>query len=344
MSHTDHPGFPDAIHRVSIVIPVYKGESTLGGLLAEIDPLTARAVSPGGAEWTVAEVILVFDHGPDDSARVIRSLERTYDYVRPVWLSRNFGQHSATLAGMASSGSEWIVTLDEDGQHDPSAIGTLLDAAIAESTPLVYAKPTNPPPHGAFRNAASRLAKSTVSQLAGDVATRDYQSFRLISGEIGRSVAAYSGTGVYLDVALGWVAPRATSAGVELRGAGGRSSGYSLRTLASHFWRLILSSGTKGLRLVSLTGAVFALAGLVLAVVFIVQRLTDGDLPTGWTSLITVMLFSSGAVLFSLGVIAEYLGVVVSTVMGKPPYLIVSDPEQGPLGSSRTRPWPTSPG
>lgn len=320
------------MHEVSVVVPVYKGETTLDALIAEIVPLTTGATSPGGSEFTVAEVLLVFDNGPDDSAATIRRLAEQYSFVRPIWLSRNFGQHSATLAGMASSGSEWIATIDEDGQHDPVDIGRLIDAALETASPLVYAKPTNRAPHGALRNGASRGAKSIVSTLAGNPRTGDYQSFRLVLGEVGRSVAAYSGAGVYLDVALGWVASKIATAPVELRGDERRASGYSFRSLLGHFWRLILSSGTRGLRIVSAIGALFALAGLVLSVVFIVQRITDGDLPAGWTSQIIVTLFASGAILFSLGVIAEYLGVVVSTAMGKPPYLIVSDPAHGPLG------------
>lgn len=324
------------VHQVSVVVPVYQGEASLGALIEEIVPLTGVVTSPGGAEWTVAEVVLVFDHGPDGSAATIRALEATHDFVRSVWLSRNFGQHSATLAGMASSGSEWIATIDEDGQHDPADIGKLIDAALAEHAPLVYAQPTNPPPHGALRNLQSRTAKRIVATLAGNPSAKDYQSFRLVLGEIGRSVAAYAGSGVYLDVALGWVASRSVTADVELRNELGRSSGYSTRKLFSHFWRLILSSGTKGLRLVSVLGALFALAGCLLTATFAVQRLTDGDLPRGWTSLISVILLSSGAILFSLGIIAEYLGVAVNMAMGRPAYLIVSDAAQGPL--ARTAP------
>jgi undecaprenyl-phosphate 4-deoxy-4-formamido-L-arabinose transferase len=325
-------GDTGAPHRVSVVIPVYKGATTLAGLLAEIEPLTSTSLSGAGNPWSIAEVLLVFDNGPDRSAAVMRQLEATYSFVRPVWLSRNYGQHSATLAGMASSGSEWISTIDEDGQHDPADIGTLIDEALSSQSPLVYARPTNTPPHGILRNLASRASKALVSRLAGNPKTQEYQSFRLILGEVGRSVAAYAGAGVYLDVALGWVASRSSTAGIHLRQEAGRSSGYSTRTLVSHFWRLILSSGTRGLRLVSVLGVLFALAGVALTIFFVIQRLTNGNLPDGWTSLITVILFSSGAVLFSLGIIAEYLGVAVNMAMGKPPYLIVSDPESGPLG------------
>lgn len=324
-------------HEISVVVPVYKGELTLRSLISEILAVTEATSSPAGIPWRVSEVLLVHDNGPDRSAEVIRGLAAEFDFVRPVWLSRNFGQHAATLAGMASSGSEWIATIDEDGQHDPADIGLLLDAAVANDAPLVYAKPINAKPHGALRNISSSGAKALMSGLVDGQKTSDFQSFRLILGEIGRSVAAYAGSGVYLDIAFGWVASRAATADVRFRDEGERVSGYSGRKLLSHFWKLVLSSGTRALRAVAMVGAIFAALGVLLALVFVVQWLLGADLPAGWTSLMTVILLASGALLVSLGMVAEYLGMAVNMAMGKPPYLIVSDPADGPLGRRRTR-------
>lgn len=322
-------------HEVSIVIPVYQGERTLDALIEEIRPLTEVTATPDGYRMIVREVILVHDNGPDDSAATMRSLGARYPFVRLVWLSRNFGQHAATLAGMASSGSEWIVTLDEDGQHDPAAIGSMLDTALASSASVVYAKPTNPPPHGFLRNTASKSAKWLLTRFFTGSNAPDYQSFRLMLGTIGRSVAAYSGSGVYLDVAIGWVAGNVVTSPVELRQEGERASGYSPRRLFSHFWRMILSSGTRALRFVSVLGSVFGIIGVLIAVFILIARLSGNEVPEGWASTIVVILLSSGAILFSLGVIAEYIGINVNMAMGKPPYLITSDPQNGPLGRRR---------
>ncbi|HLX78616.1 MAG TPA: glycosyltransferase, partial [Acidimicrobiales bacterium] len=146
-------------HTISIVVPVYRGEATLDSLINEIRPLTEGVRTPQGAPMLVAEVVLVHDNGPDASHEVIRRLAKETSFIRPVWLSRNFGQHAATIAGMSSTGSEWIVTLDEDGQFDPDDIGKLLDVALVERAQLVYGTSTNPPPHGAFRNLCSAAVK-----------------------------------------------------------------------------------------------------------------------------------------------------------------------------------------
>lgn len=321
-------------HQISVVIPVYQGEDTLAGVLRELEVWTHPFVTPDGHRAVVCEVLLVHDCGPDGSDRVIRDAVATYDWVRPIWLSRNFGQHAATLAGMSSSGGDWVATIDEDGQHDPADLAGMLDRAMAERADVVYARPVNPAPHGVLRNVSSSLGKRSIRVLSGRSGAELFHSYRFMLGDVARSVAAFSGAGVYLDVALNWICRKATTAPVTLRDEGQRRSGYQWRTLASHYWRMVLTSGTRMLRLVSLLGVALAMVGVVFTIVVVVLRLTGHITVTGWASAMVVALVSSGAILFALGVVAEYVGVAVNMAMGKPLYLVVSDRELGPLGRS----------
>ncbi|MDO8381395.1 MAG: glycosyltransferase [Microbacterium sp.] len=323
---------PEYTHSVSVVVPVYQGARTLRALIDELIPLVEGFRTPAGNAARVEEVILSYDRGPDDSGRVIRELASEHTWIKPVWLSRNYGQHAATLAGIASSGGDWIVTMDEDGQHDPAYVGVILDVALRDHADVVYAEPENRPPHGFVRNTASRTSKRMLESLFGGGKASHFNSYRLILGEVGRSVAAYAGTGVYLDVALGWVAARVVTAPVLLREEGDRRSGYSYRRLFAHFWRMVLTSGTRGLRLVTATGVVFFVGGILFALYLVVMRFAVGDIPEGWTSQMVLSAVGTGVILVSLGIIAEYLGVAVHAALGKPSYLIVRDPALGPLG------------
>jgi undecaprenyl-phosphate 4-deoxy-4-formamido-L-arabinose transferase len=320
---------------VSVVIPVYRGSTTLPGVLGEILPLTQPTSTTGGRTFRVTEVVLVDDRGEEASAETIRKLAAAHEVVHPVWLSRNYGQHAATLAGVAATGSEWVVTLDEDGQHDPARIGDLLDTAMTEQADVVYAKPTNQPPHGFARNLASRAAKALVHRLGGGAPTQTFHSYRFMLGEVARSVAAYAGPGIYLDIAIHWVAGQTAQCPMAMREESGRASGYNAHALLSHFWRLVLSSGTKPLRWVSFAGVGFSVAALLVSVVLILGRLVDQWVYPGWTSTLVVILFCTGVILFCLGVIAEYVGVAVGMAMGKPLYLPVRDRAEGPLGRER---------
>jgi undecaprenyl-phosphate 4-deoxy-4-formamido-L-arabinose transferase len=316
----------DDSQTISIVVPVYQGEFTLEPLLAEIEPLTILQSTPGGVPFHVSEVILVHDGALDSSDLVMSSLATRLPFVIPIWLSRNFGQHPATLAGMSSSSGDWVATLDEDGQHNPSDLGRMLDIAMQNDAQLVYAQPTNEPPHGRVRNHFSALAKWLFKTLLGHSHMGEFNSFRLIKGEIARGLAAYCGPGVYLDVALSWVVAQGEHCQLMLRAERGRPSAYSYRRLASHLWNLVLTSGTGPLRLVALIGAVSVLLGVTVSAYALWGKLTGQAEVPGWASILIVVSLFSGITLFSLGVLAEYLGLAITMALGKPLYLITSRP------------------
>jgi glycosyltransferase involved in cell wall biosynthesis len=312
---------------VSLVVPVYQGERTLQLLASEVEPLTAPQRTAGGRRFRVVELVLVHDGALDSSAQVMKDLALRHAFVRPIWLSRNFGQHAATFAGLASTVGEWVITLDEDGQQDPSDVGRMLDCALDQRTRLVYAEPSNAPPHGVVRNLFSTLAKWLFVRVLGASIGR-FNSFRLIEGEVARSVAAYSGPNVYLDVALSWVVGAAGRCSVLLREERGRRSGYTPRRLMRHFWQLVLTSGTLPLRLIALVGFASIIFSVLYSALQIWNRLNHKIPVQGWTSLMIVICLFAGLTLVSIGIIAEYLGFSVSMAMGKPAYLIVSRPRE----------------
>lgn len=329
---TDADTAADVLHRVSLVVPVYRGERTLPTIVDEVLPFTVERRTPGGARFVICEVRLVHDCGPDGSDRAIERLAAAFPFVRPVWLSRNYGQHAATLAGMAGAVGDWVATIDEDGQQDPADIATMLDHAIGERLQLVYAQPINPPPHGWLRNTFSRTAKSITCRILGNEQIGRFNSFRLVDGEIARTLAAYCGNGVYLDVGLFWITGRIGHAPIRLRNEMDRPSGYSYLRLLGHFWNLILTTGTRPLRLITLMGVgSMVLAGL-LGLYALYGHFT-GRIPVqGWASLLIVVAFFSGSILMALGVIAEYLAVTMGIVMGKPLYVISTRPTRTTFG------------
>jgi glycosyltransferase involved in cell wall biosynthesis len=315
------------VDSISVVIPVYSGAATLPGVVKELEQLRSPQETPDGREFRVDEVLLVWDRGVGGSEEVVRELAARDEWVRAVWLSRNFGQHPATLAGMTSSGGDWIVTMDEDGQHDPAHIGYLLDTAYRDRTQLVYASPTNRPPHGVLRNAASSLTKWLfVHILMSSGGPRAFNSYRLILGEAGRSVAAYIGAGVYLDVALSWVVTNPSTCPVLMREEGRPASAYTFGRLVSHFVRLVISSGTRPLRFVSTMGILFALFGFAVAIYTAIRKSVGDVFVQGWTSVMVSVLVIGGVILVALGIIAEYIAFSADMAKGKPVYVIVRDP------------------
>jgi undecaprenyl-phosphate 4-deoxy-4-formamido-L-arabinose transferase len=320
----------DTTIQVSIVIPVYRGEGSLPSLMEEISHYVNLQTTQSGNIYRIYEVILVHDCGPDRSDLTIEQLVERYDFVRAIWLSRNYGQHPATLAGMAGCTGDWVVTMDEDHQQNPADIGPMLDLALKDSLQIVYAAPMNTPPHGVVRNALSAIAKKIALQFFGGLQIQGtFNSFRLIDGEIARILAAYCGDGVYLDMGLFWVATRIGYCPVELRHES-RPSGYSIKMLSAHFWRMILTSGTKPLRLIAISGAAsFILSIFLIFYAFYGKFIANVEVQ-GWTSLLAITAFFSGLIMMSLGIIAEYLALSMGIAMGKPLYMIASKPVRPP--------------
>ena len=252
---------PPVSQTLSVVIPVYRAGPALEATCREILEVCTDVSPVPTVAVRLEELILVCDNPglPDDVLAHLAGLADLDERVRVVWLSRNFGQHPATVAGIVSTNGDWVVTMDEDGQHDPAFIRDMLATAGRNRTPLVYAAPTNARPHGAMRNAGSWVSGRVARSVSG-VPVR-FHSFRLLEGGLARSACAYAGENVFLDVALAWTCGTPSACPVQLRQESVPSA-YSYRRLLSHFWRLVVSSGTRPLRAIAAAGLLVAVSGL----------------------------------------------------------------------------------
>ncbi|MFL6725325.1 MAG: glycosyltransferase [Sphingomicrobium sp.] len=311
---------------VSVVIPVFRGGEALSRVVEEVLAIAGHIGLAPGVAVRLDEIVLVCDNpwflaGDRDFLLALEARDRR---VRVLWLTRNFGQHPATVAGIVSTSGDWVATIDEDGQHDPTGLAAMLRMAASErGWPLVYARPSNPPPHSALRNAASRFAKSVFRLVTG--ASGEFHSFRLIEGTVARSACAYMGEAVYLDVALLWSCGEAAQCPMPMRAEGSQSA-YNYRRLVNHFGRMVLSSGARPLRMVAALGALVGVIGVTLAGFVIVRRLTGFYASTpGWASSITTMLILFSILFVTLATLAEYLSFAARNSIGKPLY-VIADP------------------
>ena len=183
---------------------------------------------------------------------------------------------------------------------------------------------------------SSRGAKWLVERLAKGADASAFSSFRLVLGEVARSVAAYAGPGIYLDVAISWVANRTATCPVEMRGEGDRPSGYTPRRLLS-----ATSGGSCSPAAPARCAGSAPSAPRPCSWPRSWPSCSSSAGPPssweapGWTSTMILLMVASGIILFSLGVIAEYVGLAVNMAMGKPLYLPVRDRREGPLGRDR---------
>lgn len=311
---------------ISVIIPVYKGAETLAAVVANVAQFFEVRTTPTGHQIIINEVLLVHDCGPDDSASKIKEIALLHHQIRPVWLTKNFGQHAATIAGMSSATGDWVVTMDEDGLHNPSDIVLLIDCALNNDYQVVYAMAENAGSHGIFRNWASNTSKLIGRWIAGNEYIQYFHSYRLVQGEIARALAAYCGNGVYLDVALLWIAGRIGRQPLKMSAIETRPSGYNFWKLIMHFRTMLITMGTRPLHLITFLGAFSVFLALVIGCYVIYQKFYGKLDVAGWASLVITISFFSGCIMLALGMLAEYIAMSMGIAMGKPLYVISSKP------------------
>lgn len=315
---------------LSVVIPVYGSAAILPALAERLEAALGPALGPERYE-----VVLVHDCGPDDAWQVIESLAASRPWLRGLDLRRNAGQHNAIMAGLAVARGRFIVTMDDDLQHDPADVPRLLQA-LADGHDLVYAQFTQRR-HALWKRAGSRFNDMVAQRLLKKPEGLYLSPFRAFVAGLRDEVLRYQGPFVYVDgLLLQSTSPRrigTITATHHARSDG--QSGYSLRKSISLWLQMATSFSIVPLRLVSLAGALASLFAFLLGVLVLAQKLREPSLPLGWASLIVSILFMGGLQLLALGAIGEYTGRVLLNVNNRPQYVVgrsVNLDRDGPAG------------
>lgn len=312
---------------ISTVTPVYSGAPYIETLVEELATLRNHWLQ-SEAPVALTESIFVDDSSVDDSFRILNELAKKHDWVRVICLSRNYGQHSATVAGICHSSTDWVVTLDEDLQHKPELITELFRAQLRDCADIVYAKGKQAPHGNNWRDKASRSIKRLLAKLTSTPQITIFNSFRLIRGSIARAAASSSSSHTYFDIALSWFTKSCSSVEVAIedsRYINDKKSGYGFLKLINHARRLIVSSqldiATSGL----IVGIIAVMTSIIIAVSVVVQKLFFPELiaSVGWASIISVVSFFGGVLVAILCIALEYLGVLVANQLGKPVFFTV---------------------
>jgi polyisoprenyl-phosphate glycosyltransferase len=297
---------------VSVVVPVYGGSAAL----AELRTRLAACMASAGLSW---ELILVDDRGQAESWPVIRQLSADFPEVVGVRLSRNFGQHAATICGIEHARGQWIITMDDDLEHPPEAIPMMLNAGC-EDSPLVYGLfPRRT--HSGFRNLSSELMRWTLKRAFPDL-NEHYSSFRAIHAPLAHQLTGFRLSKPYIDGMLSWMTSSVGSVEVEHGERRHGESAYTWRKLFSHAVNIFVTFSQLPLRIASYGGAALSLASFAY-MLFVVYGYFSGKITNpGYTSLMSVILFACGIQLLILGVLGEYVGKLMGAAYRKPTYLV----------------------
>jgi undecaprenyl-phosphate 4-deoxy-4-formamido-L-arabinose transferase len=297
---------------VSVVVPVYNSGETLRVLVDRL----RKALS---AQCDEFEILLVNDCSKDNSWEVISDLINQGLCVG-IDLMRNYGQHNALLCGIRAAQYEVVVTLDDDLQNPPEEIHRLLQR-LEEGADVVYGTPVRLR-HSGWRNFASQFIKRILQMSMGVNSAVDISSFRAFRTNLREAFERNASPNICLDVLLSWGTTKFASVKVDHSEREHGTSNYNMFKLLSHAANLLTGFSTVPLRFAVWNGFACIIFGIIALGYVVLRYFMEGTPVPGFPFLASIILIFSGAQLFALGIIGEYIGRIFLRNMDRPPYVV----------------------
>ncbi len=298
--------------RYSIVIPVYNSENSLEELVLRLR--TCLDQLEGGYE-----IILVNDGSQDNSWNRLKTIRKENENnLIIVDLSRNYGQHNAQLCGLNLSAGEFVFTIDDDLQIPPEEIPKLIARQKEEKAEVVYGIYPDKQ-HASYRNLGSKLVEKLISRFG--LSEGKGSSFKLISRSLVDKICQSRFEYIYLDEIIGWYSDRIGFQEVDHHVRKSGNSGYSFYNLITITLRIILNYTALPLKVMTYGGLTASIICFALGIYYIYDKLVN-DIQLGFTSIIVAITFSTGIILFCLGIIGEYIRRLFFIQQYKPPFFI----------------------
>ena len=306
------PSEPSVPPLISVVIPVYRSEQTLPELHRQL----LEALLPISDSF---EIIFVEDSGGDNSWSVIERLSADDPHVHGIQLSRNFGQHAATICGIAEASGDWILTLDDDLEHRPEFIPELFRKAC-EGYPLVYGVYPERS-HEGWRNLTSRIGRTMFNAAIPNL-NYEYSSFRLIERKTAKALVEFDSPFPFVDGYLAWVTNRYATVHVSHGKRAHGTSNYNFRRLLTHTINIFVTFSDLPLKFATWVGLGAFVAGTGWISVIMYKWLFGGITVSGYASVMAGIVAFGGLQMLILGIFGEYLGRMNFKSSKKPLYLI----------------------
>lgn len=302
------------VPELSLVIPVYNGSQTIGSLVERIETVfRSRSF----------EVILVNDGSEDESELVgVKLAEKFPQSVTFVQLSRNFGEHSADLAGLSYARGKYIAVLDDDGQNPPEEIGPMLAELKRRDYDVVYGHYIDKQ-HSWFRNAGSQFNDRIATLMLGKPKDLYLSSFKVMNRFLVNEIVKYRGPYPYIDGLIYRATRKIGQIRVEHRASTSGPSRYTLRKLIRLWLNMFLNFSIAPLRLAVYVGLLTSCLSVLALLFILVDKIwITPDLTLGIPTVLGSIVLFSGIQLMMLGLVGEYLGRLYLDQTGTPQYVV----------------------
>lgn len=299
---------------VSFVIPCYRSEQTIGGVVEEINSTMADL-----PQYTY-EIILVNDASPDNTFETIRDLCRKQSNICGINLAKNFGQHAALMAGFHYVHGEIVVCLDDDGQTPANEVGKLLNG-IEEGADVVYARYAAKQ-HSAFRNFGSKVNELMTRVMLGKPKELYISSYFAAKRFVVEEMTRYQNPYPYVIGLVLRSTKKIINVAVTHREREVGTSGYTIGKLLNLWFNGFTAFSVKPLRLATVMGIISACAGFLYGIYTVIKKFVNPDVVVGFSALMAAIVFFGGLILLMLGIIGEYIGRIYISLNNSPQFVI----------------------
>jgi polyisoprenyl-phosphate glycosyltransferase len=303
--------------RLVVVTPVYNEEETVATFHAR----TRRVLD--ALEDVDARILFVVDRCTDNTVEVIRGVVAGDPKAGAIVLSSRFGHQMSLLAGIEQSlDADAIVMMDCDLQHPPELIPQLFEK-FRDGYEVVYTVRSDTENLGSFRKSAGNLFYRALSAVSEVEIKANAADFRLISGRVANVIASgFRERNMFLRGLISWIGFRQASVEYVAAARAAGESKYNFGRMMKLASAGVLSFSTKPLQIGIFVGVAFAALAFIYTLVIIGTWFVDRSLPSGWTSLVVLLLLFSGVQLIVVGILGAYIGGIYEEVKGRPRYII----------------------
>lgn len=298
---------------ISIVIPCYYSEKSIRKVVKLV---MEEFDKNNGYE---CEFVLVNDGSKDGTFEEIKKLGAEHPNVCGVNLMRNFGQHNALMASLQYANGDYILGMDDDLQTHPSQIFKLIHK-IEEGYDLVYG--TYPvKKNSSLKNLSSKINEVSSRIMLNRPKEIVSSNFWIITKAVKEEVKKYDSFNPYIDGIFYRVTHNIGNVEVEHFKREFGSSNYTLKKLMN-LWLAYWNFSVIPLRVSFFMGMFSAIAGVLIALAVVINKIIYPDITVGWSSTLCVMVLFFGLVLMVLGIVGEYLGKIILILNNAPQYIV----------------------
>lgn len=314
------------MEKISFVVPCYRSENTITSVVEEVK--TEMAAHP---DYDY-EIVLVNDNSPDNVWDVITKLSESDKRIKAIRLLRNFGQHSALMAGYGVCTGDYVVTIDDDGQTPVDQTFILMDKLL-EGFDVVYGK-YEKRKDNLFRKIGTGINNWMSKTLLGKPKDLHLTSFFVARAKIIKEICNYKNGFPYIWGLVLRTTKSIANATIQHKERIEGESGYTLGKLLNLWMNGFTAFSVKPLRISATVGVISSALGLLGIIYVVVDKIIHPEVAAGFSSLMAVLLLIGGLLLLSMGLIGEYVGRIYMCINATPQYIVrdtinLPEPEEG---------------